>query len=107
MAAVMQMDIDIDAVLLGHTEDDVEMALDVAVEGEWIKPADKFAPRPDGSSSKFRRAGDFSGCRSLRKATSWISMRSRYSSRTLRIVSSDFSPTEPSTITWLRICSDR
>ena len=38
------------------------------------------------------------------KATSWMSIRPLYSSRTRKIVSSDFRPTEPSTMTWLRIC---
>ncbi len=56
-AAVMEMDVDIDAVLLRNAEDHVEMALDIAVEARRIEPADGVGAEPDRFVEQLRRAG--------------------------------------------------
>ncbi len=56
---IMKMDVDIDAVLLGHAEDHVEMAIDVAVEACRIKTTDKVCAKADGLIKKLRRARAF------------------------------------------------
>ena len=55
-AHVMQMDVDIDAMLPGDAEHDVEMLFDVPVETRGIETADEVGAEPDGLVQQLRRA---------------------------------------------------
>ena len=101
-AGVVQVDVDAGAVPLGEAEDDVEMALDVAVDAGGVEPADEVgaeperlgrAARPCPARRRCRSAGRRrAGCRSGRGPP-----RARASS-----ASSPARPTSASMSTWLR-----
>ena len=58
-AEIMQVDIDIDAMLFGDAEDDAQMRLRIAVETGRVEAADRIRPEADGGIQQFRRAGAF------------------------------------------------
>ena len=56
-AAVMQMNVDADAMSLGDAEDDVKMSRDVTVMACGIKPADQIGAGPNGFLEQVGRSG--------------------------------------------------